>query len=896
MKRTECIKISYTIAITMLMGLVILAVKHIYPFGANTIDYHDMGQQIAAFYYHVYDFLHGTKPIFYDYYTALGSNQAMSTSGCSNLSVFNLFFLFVKRDRLLESLSVFLLIKMVCMAMSMYVLLSLNKGIRSYAHVIMSVGYGFCGFVLTLYMTNQWMDVAFLFPLILVGLKRLVCDNRPAIYVIFLSLSLINSYYLSFMILMYVVLILGTKLISDRIFKEKDRNYHLFSLGIGTAASIGISAFILFPQLIQTLTSSRFNNESGGGILAKYISILNTIEPAYTTRWFALLGLSFSSAVIAVGLVRNRKNRKLVFNICMSCFIVALEIFLESTNLIWHFGSYVQYPIRNGFMIYVTFAMCAGYLLSDDVSSVSKTSDGTGSVTVSRPVIGGMVFILSAVICVFGICYYSNHPGMDVRKVFHMQVVVMIFTFAVYLFLILYKKGSCAHFSSILVVAEIILYGYVFIGQPTFVTGYTEGYEQNGEYIKLCNELAEAFDLAPENIYRMKNPDESLNANYGLVIRRPVLSNWTHMVSPDLQRAAQTWGYTIQYTRLLDAGGTVFSDALIGIRQIITRIPMDEKLYILKDKADIEDASGGRVTYYLYEPMYVLPWVNTVGTGSDTEYKDENTVTIHNKAFAVLGGEGDIAEYVAEYTACADKKIGLDLSGKKACYMMGECVDQEYRNTTIKVNGQDVLIPSIGEYDNTLYPAYFNCNAVYLGTFEDETAQIEILSDVSNKDEEYTIRIMTIDLDKLRGLCDSISYEEDIKTDGSSIIINKYIPDKDTDIVIPLAYDEGFEVTNNGTKTGHYRYAGLFTGIPAVTGDNEIIMTFVPRGMKAGAIVSFISIVIAVLFVKMSGTVPLIADRFSQTVFDVIYLAMMFVIYIIPVIYAMLVLVGRFIR
>ena len=80
--------------ITLIIYCIILSVKGIYPFGSNTIDYYDMAQQIAAFYYHVYDMLHGTKAFFYDWYSALGTNMAMSTSGCSNLSPFNLFFLF----------------------------------------------------------------------------------------------------------------------------------------------------------------------------------------------------------------------------------------------------------------------------------------------------------------------------------------------------------------------------------------------------------------------------------------------------------------------------------------------------------------------------------------------------------------------------------------------------------------------------------------------------------------------------------------------------------------------------------------------------------------------------------------------------------------------------------
>jgi uncharacterized membrane protein YfhO len=94
--------------------------KRIFPFGENTIDYYDMGQQIAAFYYHVYDALHGTKSLFFDWYSALGTNMTMNTSGCSSISIFNLLLYFVPRDMILQYLSVFTIIKMACMSLTMY--------------------------------------------------------------------------------------------------------------------------------------------------------------------------------------------------------------------------------------------------------------------------------------------------------------------------------------------------------------------------------------------------------------------------------------------------------------------------------------------------------------------------------------------------------------------------------------------------------------------------------------------------------------------------------------------------------------------------------------------------------------------------------------------------------
>ena len=54
--------------IVMIIGLVILAVQGIWPFGSETVDYYDMGQQVAAEYTQIWDELHGAKSSVFDWY------------------------------------------------------------------------------------------------------------------------------------------------------------------------------------------------------------------------------------------------------------------------------------------------------------------------------------------------------------------------------------------------------------------------------------------------------------------------------------------------------------------------------------------------------------------------------------------------------------------------------------------------------------------------------------------------------------------------------------------------------------------------------------------------------------------------------------------------------------
>ena len=84
--------------ITLMIFMGVIAVKGIFPFGTNRIDYYDMGQTNAPLYYHMWDFLHGRTALMFDWYINEGQNLAMGSAIQWNISPFNLFWLFIPRD------------------------------------------------------------------------------------------------------------------------------------------------------------------------------------------------------------------------------------------------------------------------------------------------------------------------------------------------------------------------------------------------------------------------------------------------------------------------------------------------------------------------------------------------------------------------------------------------------------------------------------------------------------------------------------------------------------------------------------------------------------------------------------------------------------------------------
>ncbi len=970
-------------AVTALIYCVILAVKGIYPFGNNTIDYYDMAQQIAAFYYHVYDALHGTKGMFYDWYSALGTNMAMSTSGCSDLSPFNLFFLFVSRDALLKSLSVFNGLKLMCMSATMYFYLTkTHREAPEFVRLMTSVGYSFCGFVLVLYITNQWVEIAVFFPLIMYFTDKLLKEGKMAGYVITMAITIICSYYLGFMILIFIFLYTGLNMLRSVLKDKKIGDNHLIQLGLGTLLSLALSSFIVIPQLTQMLASARFKNGNESelsGPIGRYISIISHVKGDYTTRWWSLLGISFAVAIIITGMIRFRKEYKELLMALSLILLMVLELFFESINLIWHFGSYIQYPIRNGFIIYFVFAhlacfyagklMASGY--ADEVSGEEKSAGDASGEDISSPEASSDIsyeempaasepdkaasdekatvekssvrrqkvsailgkwytsFAVTLIGFIIFVVFYKANPGMELRSVFHITSAIMAVTFVFYFLLLNFGpvKKLGIRWASGIIVLEILIYGFLLFGKPDFITGYAEEPEQNGDYIFVCEQLRTAFKLEPEYLYRVKNPDETLNANYGFVLARPALSNWTHMIAPGEQSGAADWGYSVQFTRLLDAGGTVFSDALIGVRDVISCVPMDERLYEEIDRAvvKVSQNSDETVEYVRYRPVYTLPFgVNVAGT--DEDIKDgADTVTLHNRIYRsmmkALGAGGDAGElatlYVSGDGAADDSAVtdvrtlkevketeaSIDIKGEQALYLLGDCVDTEYKNCSIEVTcdgeTQAIGIPSIREPDNTMYPAHFNNNAVYLGSFKDKTVIVRITMDKS-VGEYFRVDIMGISLDAMDGLCAAYSDVKDERISASHASLDIDIAAGEGDgLLLPVTYDKGWKVKINGKRVKPYTYAGLFTMIPLNAGDNIISMKFTPPGMRFGIFVTAAAILISagcvfagVFFKDRTGTRIEGLQATVTPVLNKIYLAAfaiaMLFMYIIPVVYGII--------
>ena len=866
--------------LTFAIFMGVLLAKGIFPFGAGRIDYYDMGQTNAPLYYHIWDVLHGKSALFYSWYMNEGQNLSMGSAIQWNISPFNLFFLFIPRNMVMKSLSVFMGLHLAGMALTMYVFLTaVRKETAYHVRFLAAVSYGLCGYTLTHYTIPTYLDTSVFLPLLALGFYKLMKDGKPWVYTLMLGFTTALSYYLGFMHLIYILIFSGVWMFILLRGKENAeiRRDRIWKIAAGTVGGLAISAVMLIPAVLQMTMSSRFNSNLSGGPVDTLVSILNSVgADEYYVKGWQIYGLECALAVIIFGAIHFRKDIKRTVTVLLMVFIPCALIPFESINILWHFGTYYHYPIRCAYLI--PFAILTGAVYF--AGEFAKEAQGENAETPLKNVVPGVIASCAAVILAGTVLtYFFKHDIWTVQELYRFWKILAAGLFVIFFICALVRYGKVTALKSMFIrktalymmillpISELVIGASIgYGGNPHFTDTFFADPEQSGEYVVTAMELDEKLhltgDAETDRIQRLKNPDTDLNTNYGMVMGRATVTGWANTVTGTQQKSAEKMGYSTHFMRILDAGGTFFTDSLLGVTEYITRVPF-EGISSVTEKTGEAETSNGK--YELYKNNAVLPSVIAVNSSSIENFDpaEMRVADVNNMLFhAVSGTTDDIMVRFEDGYGSAERVVTL--SGNKALYMRGGQTDE------IRVNGEVIPVPSIGDMDNTAYPAWFNTSLVYLGSYKDETVTVNLA------EKSY---LFSLDLDKLQSLSDTLKTEgADVKVGKSSLTATVKGSEEKNMAILPIHCDPGFSAKVNGKKAELTDIAGMFTGVPIENGENEIEFTFCPSGFIPGSIITALALLAVVLLMiagKRGTYVKTAGERIAQSpagmVIEVLY-------------------------
>lgn len=848
----------YLIAPLITIGIVLIvyAIKGIYPFGNLTIANGDMGQGYIPSYYFLYDVFHGTKSIFYDYNLGMGSNMygAVMLNGLLNPTTFVI--LLNTRENIPYMFSIVMLLKLALIALTSYILFKrINKNNEFYNYLF-SVFYALSGYAL-MYNTNlMWLDVVALFPLFIIATKYMFEKNKITWFSIILALMLIFNYNIAYMILMFIIFIIPIYIHYG--IKKEDRKKATFNLIIGVLLSIGLSAFAFIPSLIQVMSSYRMSG-----------TVKN--DPVNVNILFKLVVFYFYSLPIYfyIGWIIDHKKDKINFKMNLIALIMSgvIPILFERVNLWWHTGSYQLFPFRYGFIpIIILYTGALRY--ANNLKEVNQ-----------KKILDKKLLLISSILFI-PIIYLSvkcakyintNNPAftLDIKTFLYISFIFLMSI--IFCFIIFEVKNKKYKYISVGVLNIILLvtFTYAYIGVPTEYRGGVEWSDEGDFY---ANQI---YNQVDEDLYRLKDISFSNYENSALITNVPGISTFLHIISKEQVLNATQLGYSTFKTKLHDLGGTMFTDAIYGIKYIISHKKLPERLYTYIDT--IGDN-------YLYEYKNVMSYGVLYDEEIETIPKEYYAFTANNYLYQKLFNKTDEIISITKYHVSKDKRMlnyKFNIKGEQELYLY---IDETLISTII-VNNHSLNLPIENSRYNMAYPTSYNNGILDLGYFKDEEVTVSLaVSDYEEGEEileDYDIEFGLLDIKKYENVVNN-KHNLNIGINKNKITLTG-TTDKETNILLPIVYDKGYK-----GNTEIKRVYNTFIGIPLKKGNNNIEITFKPRSYTTCIYITILSILLMITCHLIELKFNIRNVKFIMTIFwilgIIIYSGLVIKFYIISII------------
>lgn len=870
-------------AVMLLMSM-LFALYDLYPFGENTLSWCDMTQQVVPILLEFKDILAGKQ----DFFLNMNSAGGMNFWGVFLFfisSPFSFLTAFVSKADMSLFMNVLVALKMMTCAFTAAVFFRRQfKGLPGSAAVCLSVMYAFCGYAMLFYQNIVWLDMMYLFPLLLLSFGKLLEEQKLLPYVAVLCSMLVVNFYLSYMMVVFILLSMGIYLFfcCDR----EQRRQNVALLCAGSLLSALITAPVWLPALKQYLASART------GSLMENLSSGN-----FTTHLYTSVPLLFSSALVFAALPffmaqKQAYSRmgKTKINCALILFaLMVVPVFVEPINKMWHTGSYQAFPVRYGYITVFLGLILAAIILQQ---SYGRADCATAKIP--------LLLSLCSVIVLHGTAYYllAYHKSeLDAYTstlwgdktsftwlLLYFTVGFLCYFCVVYLFRFGYlSKRVFTLFLCLLLLGECIFNGSVYIGTAANGVGsYRQAVDLEGK-------------IEDDSFYRVKTAAKYFDVNLMGGIGYHTLGHYTSLDSQNYMFALKKMGYSSYWMEVNSNNGTLLTDALLSNR------------YTVKRKMDVTGSDTviyQNQSYAIVKNELCLPLGIKI-TAAQAAFKAlPNTTRIDVQEYLysnLLGGKGKL---FTEYGHTASSNVQYT---RNDYYSLKKQDDTKKATLSyqIKVDGQQVLyfdcfmylsnrlkelindsfqITVNGRVIEQSYPNQSTNGLYQLGAFENETVtvEVELLKNITAK----SFGVYGLDVAKLQSTVSSVPGVE-MRVSRNCVTASCEAEQGDS-LYVSLPYDKGYRAYVNGHEAAISRMNDDFMAIPLQSGENQITLAFVPDGFAAGMGLCAVGILLLVLVLwrLRSGKyrLPRIAESALSALFGVLAGGVFIMVYIFPVI------------
>lgn len=830
----------YTSLIVTLILAVTFFIKGIYPFGNISLIWGDMHDQITAFYYHLYDSIKGNSSVFVDFTTSGGINF-FGILAYYILSPFSLIILLFPRTEIYLVVTLIVSFKiLVCSLTCLYFTRTYFKNMPSILHILLAIIYATSSYGLIMYQITPWIDAMYMTPLIMIGLKKLLDLENPTYYVVTITITMILSFYVSFMIIAFIFL---ASLIYLYVYKEKEkRKKAIVSLGIFTILSILISLVIVIPSYDQIMMSSRLQVNIKTLLNSKTGPIIDKIS------MLTFGGIIYTGILL---LIKDyKKNKKFLTCYIPTLLIVLIPLIVEPINKIWHFGTYASFPYRYGFI--TMFLLILGAAYSFNKFEEIKFKDIKYKEIISCLITGFTAIFITFITQRYYMSFQKAIYRLSLSFNKHLIIILLITTFitivACIAIIILNKKLTKFPLVLIFIISIVHIYNNasIYLG-----VDYAEK-QLNSDY-KLLGEISK--DYKENDYYRVKSKLKSMVTNNGMVMKYHNIDHFTSLTEKTNLEAIKKLGFGTQWVKIYSRGATMFMDSIFANKYLLTNEEVDSKYY---------DNVKQYENIYLYKTNNKLSYGFLIND-NDTIFDKNNSFEISNSLYKNILStteelfeidnhfelknikatkmEDELTNYEIidkDYFAYFEKEINV--TGKKNLYLEiphSLRNDQNFRlNNAVNIYINDKLYKE----DAFLEP---DNGVLDLGIYEDETVsvKVEIIKDILVRN----VYLGSMDMTKFEDFLNKYYIDTNIDFNKNKVSLKVNVNEDNKILFVPLAYSDNYTAKVNGKKVETVKMYENFIGIKVNKGENDITLTYIPNTFTKTLVVSIVSLIVTII-------------------------------------------------
>lgn len=784
----------------------LIMIFHMNGFFSNkTIITGDMYAQYYPLFNYLKELLNGNESIFYSMNKAIGGTM-FGTFFYYLSSPFNLIVALFSNKAIPTIMTILIIIKISLCGLTMYIYMSKKHNTNNLLILVFSLCYALMGYNINYFINIMWLDVVIITPLVLLGIDKIIEGKKPTTYILFLTLSIITNYYISYMLCIFCVIYfiyeISIKYNLKRDKKELKKTTKTFL--ICSFLSGLICSFFLIPCFIEMMNYGRsttideiikFDYNFFDIFSKTYIGSLNLSNTLNYSSMNIYCGIAILPLVYLYLINKKiaKKNRR---NTLFLIAFMILPCFIYPLNYVWHL-----FTVPSFYSYRYSFLLC--FILIN----IAYKSYINLEISLKKVLLFLALYLIISFYFII-ISYFSKYYEFLNYKLIWLTLIILGITFLV-LFIKNEKRRSLI--ITALLLTDIFLNVHIIFKN-------TEKYPidiiETGIIENVINKYYEKERIEFKN-YSLTDNDSVLLGYRGI---NNFLSTTNYRTINLLK--ALNFKFKIKSNIYALENESYILDALMGIKIIATPNIIEE--YKLLET--IEDTS---LSYVQKLNIYENPNSLSLGYIIKNKCNDiDNNLFYDQEALNCILNENH--SYYKEYDVDNDNRT-IEITNKGYYYLY---LDDIINKDIIQENDLKNL-----EYYDENYLLFYN-------EAKEKTIQLK-----TNDIDIQKLKAYYLDLNILNKSIEKLKKEQlDYKIDKNKIYGS--ITTEGGILMLTIPYEKGFIIKVDGTQVEYEEVLNSLIGIELEKGTHEITVEYKQPGLKLGIIISFIAILTAIIYTR----------------------------------------------